>query len=123
MIQPTSSNPRLTVLVIAIGFGVIFFLSGKEWMLWSALAVGVAGGLSVYLARKIDFVWMKIAWLLSFIVPNVLLTVVYFLILVPIAVLSRTFGSKDPMDLRNQKNSLFKTVDKEFDASSFENPW
>lgn len=67
--------------------------------------------------------WNKLAWVLSFIVPNILLSLIYFLFLFPIALLSKLFGNKDPLALRNKPDSTFKTSNKAFDASSFDKPW
>ncbi len=122
-IQPTPSNPRITVLVITAGFAIIFLLTNAYWALWIGLVVGVLGGLSGFLARKIEWAWMKLAWLLSFVVPKILLTAIFFLVLCPLAGLSRTFGTRDPLLLQNNSKSTFKSVDKVFDAESLENPW
>ncbi len=89
----------------------------------TSFIVGALGLVSGYLAKKIDFLWMKLAWLLSLIVPNILLSVIFYLFLTPIAFLSRAFGDKNPLSLKNTKDSLFKESNKEFDKASFEKPW
>ncbi len=117
------SDPSKTVLTITLGFLIIYLVSDNKWFLGIALVIGLLGLMSSYLAKKIEFLWMKLAWLLSLIVPNILLSIVFYLFLVPIAFLSRIFGKKDPMHLKNNSDSVFKTVDKEFKPSSFDNPW
>jgi hypothetical protein len=87
------------------------------------LVVGLAGVFSTYLSRKIDFIWMKLSWLLSLIVPNILLTIIFYLLLFPIALLSRIFGQKDPLNLNNTKDSYFKNSDRQLDKASFEKLW
>jgi len=66
---------------------------------------------------------MKLAWVLSLIIPNILLSSIFFLFLFPIALLSRLFGKKDPLMLKNPEKSVFRNQEKKFDKSSFENPW
>ena len=123
------SEPLKTVLVITVGFLVIYaigkwrFEKDLNWALIVSLVVGVAGLLSGYLARKIDFLWMKLALILSYIVPNIILSLVFYLILTPLAWLSKIFGEKNQLDLKNTKPSLFKEHKKVFTKESFEKPW
>ena len=75
------------------------------------------------LAEKIDFLWMKLAWVLSLIIPNILLSAIFYLFLFPIALLSRIFGNNDPLHLKNKGDSNYVDNEKEFDKASFEKPW
>ncbi|PHR37121.1 MAG: hypothetical protein COA38_00075 [Fluviicola sp.] len=121
--QPKSINPSKTVLVITVGFLVLFFFSKHNAFLYVAMGVGVLGALSSSLAEKIDWIWTKIGWVLSFIVPNIIMTLVFYVVLTPTAFLSRIFGESDPMDLKNSRSSLFKKKDTTFSKESFEKPW
>ncbi len=116
-------NPVKTVLIITLGFGILFLLTKHNWMLYVALTVGGLGAISTFLAEKIDWIWTKIGWILSKIVPNIIMTIVFYLVLTPTAFLSRLFGKKDPMDLKNTATSLFKTKGPTFTKESFEKPW
>jgi hypothetical protein len=60
---------------------------------------------------------------LSLIIPNILLSAIFFFILFPLSVLSKIFGEKDPLHLKNSSGSLFKDKNKIFDKKSFEHPW
>ncbi len=117
------SNPSKTVLTIVVGFAVVFWFTGWMWAFKVLVVVGLAGIFSNYLARKIEWVWMKLAFILGKIIPNILMSLIFFLILYPIALLSRAFGEKDPLKLKNSYSSMFKTTDKVFDKASFERPW
>ncbi len=121
--QHNTINSFKTVLVITVGFIVLYFLTKQTTFLYIALIVGVLGALSNYLAEKIDWVWTKIGWILSFIVPNILMTIIFYLVLTPTAFLSRIFGKYDPMDLKNTQVSLFKKKESSFSKESFEKPW
>lgn len=118
-----NTTPIQTVLAITVGFLVIFMITKNEWLLYVSLVVGILGVFSNFMAEKIHVVWMKLAWILSLIVPNILLSFIFYLFLFPIATLSKIFGKKDPMGLKNTQSSLFKTVNKEFDKASFEKVW
>lgn len=120
--QP-KTEPSRTVLTIATGFLIIHLLTGGSWALYIALGTGIIGVVSSAASRLIDRLWMKLAVLLSRIVPNILLTVVFYLVMVPLSLLMRLFSSGDPMDLKNRRQSMFRETDKTFPAESFTKPW
>jgi hypothetical protein len=117
------SNPAKTVLTISVGFLIVFAATQMKWALTTAIVVGLAGVFSEFLAAKIEWLWMQLATVLSKIVPNILLSVVFYVFLFPIALLSRLFGSKDPLVLKNPEKTVFKEHNKEFTKASFEVPW
>ena len=117
------TDPVKTVLTITVGFIVVYLITKLHWAIIVALVIGVIGVFSVFLSKKIDFLWMKLAWILSLIVPNILLGAFFFLFLFPISLLSKIFGKKDPLHLKNKANSVYKTNDKIFEKKSFENTW
>jgi hypothetical protein len=123
MKNTTNIHPAQSILGIVIGFMGLYLLFQWEWVLWLAFAVGMAGVLSNYLAQKIDIVWQFIGKILGFIMPNVLLSLVFFLLLTPLALLARLFRKKDPLFLKNRQASTFRERNTIFDAKSFENPW
>lgn len=115
--------PSKTVLTIVIGFLAIYMAANFTWALWVAIVVGTLGLLSSFLAQKIQDLWMGLSTVLSYIIPPILLSIIFFIILFPIALLSRLFGEKDPLQLKKTDQSLFKTVDKEFTKDTFEKTW
>ncbi len=117
------SEPIKTVLTITVGFLIIYILTDIRLFLLVSLVIGVVGISSTRLAKMIDFLWMKLTYILSLIVPNILLTVIFYVFLFPISSFSKLFGKKDPLNLKNTKPSVFKNMDKEFKPDSFENPW
>ncbi|MEN8187936.1 MAG: hypothetical protein ABFR05_12475 [Bacteroidota bacterium] len=117
------SNPIKTVLVITVGLLIIYLFTKSQWLLFASVIIGSLGVLSNKLARMIDFVWMKLTWLLSKIIPNILLALVFYLFLTPIALISRIFGEKNQLGLKDIEKSMFKNIDKDIDPSSLENPW
>lgn len=121
--QTGKSNPTKTVLTIVIGFLFIFLITHQKWALTTAFLVGVIGLLSDFLAKQIDFIWMKLALVLSYIVPNIILSLIFFIVLTPIALLMKLTSKKDPLSLKNTTDSLFKTHSKVFDEAYFEKYW
>lgn len=117
------NDPVKTVLVITTGFLIVYLITDARWALIVASVIGIMGVFSGYLAAKINYLWMKLAWVLSLIIPNILLSAIFFFILFPLSVLSKIFGEKDPLHLKNSSGSLFKDKNKIFDKKSFEHPW
>ncbi|RZT96151.1 hypothetical protein EV201_0784 [Ancylomarina subtilis] len=117
------SDPIKTVLVITVGMLIVFSISHWRWAFNAAVIIGILGIVSPFLAKQIDFLWMKLAWVMSLIVPNIILSLVFYLFLTPIALLSRIFGEKNQLNLKNAKLSVFKVYKKDFNKSSFEKPW
>ena len=117
------TDPQKTVLTISIGFIVLYFITKWDWTILIALAIGFAGIFSTYLSTKIDYLWMKLAWLLNLILPKILLFIIFFLLLFPLAILFRLFGKKDPLNLNNKAETNFINCNKKFDKVSLEKPW
>lgn len=122
-IKSIKSEPIKTVLVITVGMMVVYLITKLQWVLYISVSVGILGVLSDYLAKKIDYVWMKLTWILSLIMPNILLSIIFYIFLTPVALLSRVFGEKNPLLLKNTSSTLFKDSNKKFDKASFEKPW
>lgn len=117
------TEPVKTMLTITVGFLVVFLLTKINAFLLVALGIGLIGMLSTFLSKQVDFLWMKLTWILGMIVPTILLSLIFFLFLFPLALLSRIFGKKNVMYLKNTNSSLFKDKIKAFDKASFEQPW
>jgi len=123
MAKKIVTDPVKTVLTISMGFLLIYIAKGWHWALVVSFIIGITGILSVYLSRQIDFLWMKLSKVLSMIVPNILLGVIFYVFLFPIAFISRLFGKKDSLRLKNNQASTYEVLEKSFTKESFEHPW
>lgn len=117
------SNPSLTLLTIV--FGLLFFnyFLDKEIIFFVCLFLSGIGVLSYKSSIIIEKIWFKISYILSQIIPNILLSFIYFFILTPLSLLSKLFNSKTNFNSKNSQNSTFKTQNKSFVKSSFEKAW
>ena len=113
---------NLTMLTISTGFLIIYVIFSWKWVLAASLIIGLTGIVSPYLSSKIEWAWMKIATILGYVVPNILLSLVFFLVLFPISFIYKIFN-KDPLMLSNKYNSFFIDINKEVDKKSFEKTW
>ena len=117
------ANPKLTVLIICIALVVLYLMTGWRWTMPAAFVTGLAGVSSRYLSVRIDAVWMRLASLLNRVMTHVILLVIFFLLLYPLALLARLSGNRDPLNLKNTVPSNFKDAGKAIDKRSFEKPW
>jgi len=117
-----TDTSKSTILIISMGFLVLYLVFFWQWAVIVSLIVGVVGIVSAYLSRKIEWLWMKLAKLLEYIVPNVLLSIVYFLFLFPISLLSRLF-TKDPLMLSKKYKTYYIDINRAIDKKSFEKIW
>jgi hypothetical protein len=117
------STPDKTILTISTSLIILFLLVGWKWLLYTSLVNGLVGIFSPYISRRIDWLWMKLAWTLSLVIPKIILTIIFYLFLFPIATLAKIFRKSDPLMLKNTSISTFKVKDKSFDKASFQKLW
>jgi len=117
-----SEKTKSTLLIISMGFLFLYLIFSWKWALIVSFVIGVIGIASPFLSRKIEWAWMKLANVLSYIVPNLLLTLAFFLFLFPLSLLSKLFR-KDPLMLSKKYNTYFIDINKEIPKESFEKIW
>ena len=122
-INKNKTTPEITMLVLNSALLVLFLIYRNNWFLYGALGLGLAGIFSPWLSRKIDFLWTKLAQLLSYIVPNILMGVVFYGVLFPISLMSKVFSKSTPLQLKYKRGSMFKETNKTFEKSTFEKMW
>jgi hypothetical protein len=122
MKAPKQPSPASTLLVITVGFLVIYLLTGARWVLLTAVTFGVIGVVSPWLSGKISAVWMGLSVVLSKVVPPIILGIIYLIVLLPLAVMARAFR-KDPLRLSPKYPSYFVEVNRRFEPKDLENLW
>mgnify|MGYP001041919836 CR=1 FL=1 len=113
---------RTTMLVISMGFLALHLLYDWRWAVYVSLAVGVIGIVSPFLSGKIARGWMMLAKLLGYIVPNILLGIIFYFFLFPISLLWKLF-KKDPLMMSGRYESYFVEVEREPEKEDFEKIW
>ena len=116
------SNPLQTILVIIFGLLIIYFFKKINFLLNIIFVLCLIGLFSKYLSQKVEFLWFKLAYFLGLIIPNIILALIFYIFLCPIAMLSR-IRSKDTLSLLNNSNTIYKEVNKSFTKKSFKNIW
>jgi len=117
------SNPSLTLLSIIFGLLFFNFFLEEKLIFYISLIISAIGVFSSKLSKFVEKIWYKFSFYLSQIIPNILLIIIFFLILTPIALLSKIFKSKSNFLSKDQSITTYKNQIKQFDKKSFERAW
>ena len=105
-----------SLLVIVVGFCIIQYFTNWLYVKEVALLIGVIGILSFFWGKKIATTWLKMAEILGQISSRILLSVVFFLFLTPLALLYRIFSKKT-------KDQDWIKRNHQFSKEEFEKVW
>lgn len=111
-----------TCLVIATGLMVFWILFGLKELIYAGIAIGVIGAFIPAIAKWIHWLWYKIAEVMGYIMSRVLLSIVFFLFLFPIALIYRMFN-KDVLQLKRKTDTYWTTRDHSYSKKDLENVW
>lgn len=113
-------------LAIATGFIVLFLIFKYKIFLLISLVVGICGMFIPVISKGITWLWYKLALSLGFINSKILLSLVFFLFLVPIALISRIFTKNKALKLKKTEGantSYYSDRDHMYTSEDLENIW
>ena len=111
-----------THLVIVTALVIIFLLKEKMVFIYLAAGVGIIGILIIPIAKLITKGWFGLAEILSKITSSLIMTIVFYLILVPIATIYK-LSNKRMLDLKNPGSSMWHQRDHHYQKKDLENAW
>ncbi|MEQ8324619.1 MAG: SxtJ family membrane protein [Vicingaceae bacterium] len=110
-------------LVIVTGFLFLSWVFNVQALVYKALGLGLIFLLSPHLTRLVLWIWEKIAHVMGWINTRILLTLVFYIFLLPISLLFKLFN-RDPLGMKwSDDRSTFFQRDHLYEASDLENPW
>ena len=95
-------------LVIVTGLVVLYFITKSPWFLYGAAAVGVLSLAIPAVGDLIVKAWFKLAEVLGNINGKVILSILFFVFLFPIALLYR-MSAKNPLAIKRTNDASFYT--------------
>ncbi len=116
-------RPTETCLVIATGILVIYLFHPAKPLIYAAIALGVIGAFIPSVAKWIDWAWYKLSEGMGWVMSKVMLSVVFFVFLFPVAMLSRVFGKKDSLQLKKKPGSYWTERNHVYEGKDLENTW
>ena len=120
-IKTDPETPK-TQMVIVIGLLIIAVIFDNEYIAYASLILGLICLIIPPAGNGIVWGWYKLALILSRIVNPIVLGLLYFLFITPIALLFRFFDN-DPLSLKNNRRSMFDVHEKTFKKKDLEHPW
>ena len=111
-----------THLVIALGLIILFLIKEKMIFIYLATGIGFIGIFIKPLAQLITKGWFGLAEILSKITSTIIMAVVYYLILVPVATIYK-FRNKRMLDLKNPNTTMWHQRDHQYKKSDLDNAW
>lgn len=110
------------ILVLVAGFCALHLLFHGKVFLIIAFSVLILSAFSEKAALLIDRAWLWFGETMGKINAAIILFVVYYLVLTPIAFLSR-IGKSDPLQLKAPRDSNFILKQHLYTAEDLKNPW
>ncbi len=111
------------LLVIVTGLVILFFIFKGKGFLYAAAIIGVASLAIPIAGDGIIWLWFKIAEVLGWINSRILLSLIFYIFLFPIALLARA-ATKSKMHLKRVKdNSVYDTRNHKYTGKDLENIW
>jgi hypothetical protein len=121
MKKQNSSTTILSIVVGLIGFSLLFKINLLAQI---ALGVGLIALLSDGFADLVSKGWMKLAMLLGRVNGYILLTIIFFVFLTPIALLMRLLQKVDNLKLKPQSgDSIYESRNHTYVAKDLSNIW
>jgi flagellar biosynthesis protein FlhB len=125
--KATRAKELETILTLCVALVVLFFLTKKQHAYYLTLSVilGVTGLSSTFLTSKISWAWLKMGELMGAVTGKIILSIVFFGFLFPVALVSRVFSNnRKSLQLEKSKgNSYYFTRNHKFEAKDLKNVW
>lgn len=118
-----NTNHSKTLLAIVVGLGVLSLIFKIDWLLYIGLILGGLALLSSFFEEKIAWGWSKIGQALGYINGNILLSIIFFIFLTPIALVMKYLAKKDNLQLKKPTNTAYYTRNYQFQKTDLDNIW
>lgn len=130
MLKKTNRELRNFGITLAVGFtifGLLFLWKEKPvapYLLYVAVAFLVSGLILPRILAPIEWLWMKIAHALGYVMTRVLLTITFYLAITPMGLLMKVMG-KDLLNLKiiKEADSYWTPVDPNGPAGRPDKPY
>ncbi len=112
------------LIIITLGLYIIGYWLALPYYEIVCLGILVLGVISTKLTTFISFLWMKLAEGLGYVNSKILLTVIYVVVLCPLAFLVRLLGKRQlKFQLNPSEESWFVDRNKTYQKEDLENMW
>lgn len=117
------SNPNLTLLSLVFALLAFFLFLDNDYLIYLCILLSGVGIFFPQASKFIEKIWFKITLVFSKFMPNALLTIIFYFVLTPLALLRNLTKNKKNEKLNSKRASFFKTINKKYEKESFEKTW
>lgn len=121
-IKNTKSDGNITLAIVS-GFVALSLIFDLPILTYIALVIGFGSLLSGTIQRGIIFVWEKFAKVLGTVNSYLLLSIIFFIFLTPLALLMKLFNKKDELRLKKPTETNFFERNFKFKKEDMSNIW
>ncbi|MCD4681013.1 MAG: hypothetical protein K8S00_11565 [Bacteroidales bacterium] len=111
-----------TALVLCIALIILYLILNKDVLLFISAIIGFIGILINPVAGIIHRLWYKLSEVLGFIISKIVLSIVFFLVLLPISMLYKLFA-KSPLQLKKRKETYWISKEHKYIKEDLVNSW
>lgn len=113
-----------TISVLTLAVLIAYVIFSVQWLLWIALLLTLGNVFESRFTIALALYWMKFAAVLGAFNSRVILTVIFYLILTPLAFVYRIFNRPLVDHFRvNKRQSYFEDINKTYTPADFEKTW
>lgn len=113
-----------TINVLTLAVLIVFLVFGAQWFLWLALLLSLGNAFESRITSALARYWIKFAAVLGAFNSKVILTLIFYLILTPLALVYRIFNRHLVDHFRvNKRRSYFEERNKTYTQADFEKTW
>jgi hypothetical protein len=121
--MPKNYKSKETMLVITVGFLLVYVLSRNKGFLYCALGIGLVGVFSSWLSGKIDWFWNRLSRVMGVVSNALLLSLVFFVVVTPVGLIRRWRGKDRMCRFDPGATSNFTDRDHSFGGKDMEKTW
>ncbi|MDQ5984326.1 MAG: hypothetical protein CSYNP_00019 [Syntrophus sp. SKADARSKE-3] len=113
-----------TNAILTLAFLIAYLIFDVKWLLWAAIALCAGSAFESRITTAIAEYWMRFAAIAGKVNSRIILFIMFFFILTPIAFLYRLFN-RDQVDhfLQNRRSTYFDDIQKSYGREDFEKLW
>jgi len=116
-------NHISTLLVFLLGMNILSYIFNNPLLSYIGTGIGIAGLVIPAFGELFSRLWTGIGHFLGKINGVILLSIVFFILLTPIAFLQKIFSKEDTLGLKKSSQSNFKSRDKKYQKADLEKMW
>jgi hypothetical protein len=111
-----------TILVLILALLVLTYLQGHPYFFGAAIVLAFIGAFMPALAEKIHWLWMKLGEGLGFVTSKIILTIIFFVVLVPLSWLAGIFR-KPVVKMKREGDTFYKSRNFTYTQKSMQDVW